>query len=508
MRCLFRGVFVLLLIAGLGLLVLLGFYAEENIRGEHEWAAAQQNLRNAGESYDFNDLIPPSVPDSQNLAAIPLFKMEIESKKGNLRQAVALKEALSNIAPSSTSWPKTGNWPKAGQTDMAPIRKYLSDRYREVFGYSDPNLGPMEEFNALCPAINQLREAAMTRKLVRFDRDYTTQPPYDRTFASIAELIYLAKVLNLHAVVALSERKPDVALNDIGLTLEISKGLAREPVLISGLVSIAMVAIQMSSIWEGLDGHAWSAQQLDELQGQLQAMDCISEFQLCVRGEAIGFFAQNNDWMRDHRRSASQVLWGPVIQLITGADDNSLEPTSRVSYGAKLVGWLVPRGWFDMSKARGVSLYYQVARETANPKAHSFDKEKLDRFKQKIQSLGWYDLPDLLLRISAPPEVNSMSQFAKGQFRADAASIACGLESYRLTKGIYPSSLSELPNSQTLPLDAIGGEPYHYKLVSDKNYILYSVGWDRKDDGGIIVHRPGFPESIDWDHGDWVWPTP
>jgi len=508
MRCLFRVALAFLVLAGLGALALWGFYAEENARGAHEWAATQENLQKLGESYDFNDLIPPPIPDSQNLAAIPLFKIAIDAQSSNSRQALALKEALSNLAPGDNSFPKTGGWPKTQPTDMAPFKKYLSDRYQQVFGYADSSLGPLEQIDALCPAINQLREAASTRKLVRFDRDYITQPPYDRALSPITQLISLAKVLNLHAVAALSEGKPDVALNDIELAFQISKGVAREPVLISGLISIAIVAIQSSSIWEGLDRHAWNAQQLDELQKQVQEADFISDYQLCVRGEATGFFAQTNDWMRDHRRSATQVLFGPVIQLITGDDDSSLEPDKRPSYLEKFVGWLVPRGWFDMSKARGVSLYYRAARELADPKKHRVNAEKADQLKQEIQSLSRYDLPDILVRISAQSVIYSVTKFAEGQFRVDAASIACALESYRLSKGFYPTSLSELPGAQTLPLDPINGESYRYKLLPNKKYVLYSVGWNRADDGGTLAHLPNLPDSIDWDNGDWVWPTP
>jgi hypothetical protein len=504
MRCLLRTVFLILILAALAALAVCGFYAEENARGAHEWTDAERSLRDRGESHNFDDLIPPTIPENQNLAAIPLFQTEINAEDGNSRQAVALKNALSNIIPKSATFPIPGNWLKAEKTDMLPIKKYLTDRYQQVFGQPESGLGAMEEIDALCPALNDLRKEAITRPLVRFDRDYTTQPPYDRALSPVTQLISLTRVLNLHAIAALSEGKPDIALNDIQLTLRLSKGVALEPVLISGLVSIAMLAIQGSSIWEGLDRHAWNAHQLNDLQTQLQEIDFISDYQLCVRGEATGFFAQTNDWMRDHRRSATECLFGPVIQLITGADDNSLEKNSNPSYAAKFIGWLVPRGWFDMSKARGVSLYYQAARELADPNTHRIYAGKADQFKQKIQSLSRWDLPDLLLRISAPPVVNSVSKFAEAQFRIDAAWIACALEKYRLANVVYPNSLSKL---ESPPLDPITGESYHFKLLPAGNFLLYSVGWNQIDDGGTFAFKTDKPESVDWEHGDWVWPS-
>jgi hypothetical protein len=54
-----------------------------------------------------------------------------------------------------------------------------------------------------------------------------------------------------------------------------------------------------------------------------------------------------------------------------------------------------------------------------------------------------------------------------------------------------------------LPQDVITGEPYKYRRTDDGQFILYSVGWDEKDDGGV-------PGKTEWDYkqGDWVWQYP
>ena len=54
-----------------------------------------------------------------------------------------------------------------------------------------------------------------------------------------------------------------------------------------------------------------------------------------------------------------------------------------------------------------------------------------------------------------------------------------------------------------IPRDPIGGQPLHYLLTDDGRFILYSVGWNEKDDGGFVsFNRSG---SVDLDRGDWVW---
>ena len=50
---------------------------------------------------------------------------------------------------------------------------------------------------------------------------------------------------------------------------------------------------------------------------------------------------------------------------------------------------------------------------------------------------------------------------------------------------------------EKLPHDIIGGQPLKYHRTADARFVLYSVGWNEKDDGGV----PGKAGA----EGDWVW---
>ena len=55
-----------------------------------------------------------------------------------------------------------------------------------------------------------------------------------------------------------------------------------------------------------------------------------------------------------------------------------------------------------------------------------------------------------------------------------------------------------------LPHDVINGQPLKYRRADDDQYLLYSVGWNQTDDGGVL----GLTKSgggIDQKVGDWVW---
>ena len=53
-----------------------------------------------------------------------------------------------------------------------------------------------------------------------------------------------------------------------------------------------------------------------------------------------------------------------------------------------------------------------------------------------------------------------------------------------------------------LPHDLIDGNPYRYVPGEGGRFMLYSVGWDEKDNGGV-AGRVLFDETADW-----VWDYP
>jgi hypothetical protein len=101
--------------------------------------------------------------------------------------------------------------------------------------------------------------------------------------------------------------------------------------------------------------------------------------------------------------------------------------------------------------------------------------------------------------VAIPNFAKAMQTVARNETRAHQAWLACALERYRLANGSYPKSLENLVPRYVdrLPTDLFNGKPLRYLPAPDGNYVLYSVGWNESDDGGV----PG-KESLE---GDWVW---
>jgi hypothetical protein len=91
---------------------------------------------------------------------------------------------------------------------------------------------------------------------------------------------------------------------------------------------------------------------------------------------------------------------------------------------------------------------------------------------------------------------------------------AIALKRYQLKRGSYPEKLSDLVPQilAATPLDAINGQPLHYRRNADGTFLLYSVGENGVDDGGDATLMPGAQEtSLYWQNAkarDWVWPQP
>jgi hypothetical protein len=88
--------------------------------------------------------------------------------------------------------------------------------------------------------------------------------------------------------------------------------------------------------------------------------------------------------------------------------------------------------------------------------------------------------------------------------------LACALERYRLAQGQYPEDLNALVPRfvALLPHDIINGQPLKYRRTDHGQFILYSVGWNEKDDGGVVATIKADPPRQDILQGDWVWQYP
>ena len=73
---------------------------------------------------------------------------------------------------------------------------------------------------------------------------------------------------------------------------------------------------------------------------------------------------------------------------------------------------------------------------------------------------------------------------------------------------MYPFQLIEGLDAKSIftrPIDPIDGESYKYQLRPNDQFLLYSVGWNGRDDGGETFSQEPNLYQLNLNDGDWVW---
>jgi len=488
--------FLKFVLCAIALIIL--FYVEEDWRGARAWAATKAEWEAKGESFDYNKLIPPPVPDDQNFAALPLFKIEaLKATDGSSYLGmVVLDRAMRDDLPSF-EFPSTGNWTRGELPDMAKIRKAIATDYAMAFKGMKPPDDTLAQFNAIYPFFTDFIASAATRSLFRLNMDYAVSPPFLRSLGPITRPIKLSKILTLHAILALDHHQSDLVLEDIKINCELASGVKRDPTLVGGLVAIGMGAINNAALYDGLAQHEWSDAQLIELEQTLKPINFLADYQFAMRSELAQSTA-NLDYIKRARRSD---LYG-LIRMV----DSIVIQTIRLN-----PPW--PNGWWDNNKSQMAAFLFQSLADVDPQARLVFPKVDRDLQHQIEQARVRWDANapwNIWFTLAAGPLSNATHQYAQAQVWVDEARIACALERYRLAHGAYPGSLDALAPAciDALPHDIMNGQPYHYQLRPDGTYLLYSVGWNQTDDGGKVVYKKDNPNQVDYTQGDWVWPTP
>jgi len=356
----------------------------------------------------------------------------------------------------------------------------------------------LDELKPSEPYLAEL-SAASQRPYARYQVNYDLENPWGILLPHLAGIKTVCQRLQLRACASLAAGQSEAALADVKLMLYLGDSIRDEFFLISYLVRLAILQQAAQPIWEGLAEHRWAEAQLQELQTRLLEYDLLTDMKHPLEGErAAGILT-------------AELLSRQKCQLSNLLGDAN--PSSSAL--ADLLGRIAPHGWYYLEQLNYCRFYEQQLGGT-------FDREKRRIFPAQIAShahefereigggrLGKGAHAALHHRFLATLLLPSLGKVtiktAMVQTALDQAALACALERYRLANGRFPENLDALQARflAQLPHDLITGEPYRYRRTDDGQFLLHSVGWDEKDDGGV----PG-KVLFDDKRGDWVWQYP
>jgi len=506
------------------------FYAEEDWRGKHDWEKFKREWEAKGEHFDFKDFIPPPVPDDQNFAMAPIW---VESIKATLGPKNSLQWFGDNYAENGRTnftdrmalnvWrdnngsnePTNGYWAKGTVTDLkawqayyrapAPTNRNPPITTNEFPIASQPQTPAQDVLLALSkydPVIEELRTASQL-PYTRFPLGYDIEEPDAIFLPHLAKLKQCSQVLQLRAIAELQNGESEKAADDVKLSFRLINSVRTEPFVISHLVRVAICEITLQPIYEGLAKHQWSDAQLAEIGDELSPLDFLADVQFCMRSDRA-FMSKEIDFLKKSH-SYKQYLW------LSGAGNFEEDDTTAKEFTKKIRAiefYLMPAGWFDQNKLAIAEFQQQQSLHIVDPEKHQSFPEianRVNRLQVNWQSTTRNFIAGLFMDSLAA----SARKATREQASVDLARGAIALERYRLAHGEFPESLDALAPQfiAQVPHDIFGGQPLHYRRTDDGQFVLYSVGPNEKDDGGITGHRNG-GSAPDFESGDWVWRYP
>ncbi len=488
------------------------FYAEEDWRGWRAWNQFKHAWEAKGEHFDLASLVPAPVPDEQNFALTPIAftgygryltrngkEIPYQQRDTNFVERMKMEIAYRDTAPTNSA----GNREKEKFTNLEGWQRYYRELAVTTNGFAVPVQPQSLAADVLLalgkydPVIEELRQASRL-PYSRFPLQYTNESPAAILLPHLAALKSCAQILQLRSVAELQNSQPDKALEDVTLALQLTDKIRTEPFLISHLVRIAMLQITLQPVWEGLAEHRWSDAQLVALDAELEKLDFLPDYKLSIRSE-MGCQSVEMDRLRRHPEQMQD------LDNFGDWDGNS----SHLSLPGGLIAHLIPTGWFYQNQFRCarmlVDYYIPVADVSQGIFSPGLARRGDDALRAETKTASPFNVFE---RLFIPALGNAAKKFAYAQSSTDLARTAIALERYRLAHGEYPESLDALAPQfiDKVPHDVIGGGPLKYRHTADGQFVLYSVGWNETDDGGVtFFNQKGSPDNS---QGDWVWRYP
>jgi hypothetical protein len=338
------------------------------------------------------------------------------------------------------------------------------------------------------PQFDLIREA-VKRPQSRMEGDYehfNRMPGID--FAAVGAV---AQTLADRAACFLILKQPDQALADLTLLDDLLDSLARpgaKPVTLAWASGItALRGLHAETIAFGLRLQAWGEPQLTVLQDQLSHVDIFTLVWSAMESERA--------WECQFLATAPRSEVAQALGL-GGGSRTLLEKMRNRRY---LVFKFMPAGWVYQNIERMATLSQgainSVDRTQGIVRPHQVEEAR----QQMLTNFTQRSPLSMLAKLTTPQSVAALPAAARVQALVNETLVVCALERFRLGRGLYPDSLDVLAPQfiPVLPVDPINGGPLLYRHIGQGNFVLYSVGWDEKDNGGVPTDAGG--------NGDWVW---
>jgi hypothetical protein len=208
---------------------------------------------------------------------------------------------------------------------------------------------------------------------------------------------------------------------------------------------------------------------------------------LVIRGERALTY-EDHKCIQDGR-----VKWWQFVERVSCTPLHRTEPPDWVLRVGKFVTEEVPRAavvgisYVYQHRFHAELLQYQNRLEKAAVKSEEDLERELETIKKDLEKrndLRWLSqITDVLAFFQ--PHYRTFDALKSARLYLEAAKAGLAAEEFRVERGRLPHDWNELVPRYlpSIPHDSFAGGPFQFKTTAD-GIVIYSVGTDRKDDGG------------------------
>jgi hypothetical protein len=286
------------------------------------------------------------------------------------------------------------------------------------------------------------------------------------TFPHLDGLRNLAQLPDYAAMLAAEGGDGHAAAEHIAQIAALARTLENEPILVSQLVRLSVLRIGVRRFERALSLTKFSDEDLRRLENVFAAAsgtNCMTRALIgerawvisALRARDFGGLLSNPGAPTPKRPGASELILFPLMR-ISGFLERDLR--FYLEYMDKIVTQSQP----GPPRSLGISDITEAYATEARRKYYVFTG------------------------LTVPALARISRREAEGLAFLRLAETACAIERFAIAKGSFPGALSDLaPNFRVqVAADPFDGQLLRYKRLDD-GYVLYSIGPDVHDDGGI-----------------------
>jgi len=274
--------------------------------------------------------------------------------------------------------------------------------------------------------------------------------------------------------------------------------------IIEQLVGIAIRAVAVSNAIQIVHSTQLDEQTLRHVQNEFQLLADKDDFRISYKAERFYLMDFIQRSYTDDGKGSGRMSPAGVMPFVNNDEYVDSFAACIPALGASLISpnrknmEELTRDFYDFFDGQAELTPWQSRNTPINEKYQIENWSKIKKFRYWPIS---YLMPALA-------KVNQLSY----RIRTDSEALITitALQRYERQYGFYPENLDELVKAKLLkavPIDPFSNKPLRYKKTDD-SFILYSVGLDFKDNGGVLGTYTNGKKWMWADEGDAVfWPV-